>query len=147
MAKDGITTAVSTNEYSRPIKLNGQPFSTTPDLHFALLVLRDNSNPSSLWIDASCPDQNDRFEKDEQLRIMPLIYINATRVLVWLGEDEESVDLHAAAEIISHFSMKKREVQWKAQSIAKKEPLTDSQTWLQEWAHCDRHNGPEYASG
>ncbi|TGO26712.1 hypothetical protein BPAE_0054g00200 [Botrytis paeoniae] len=147
MAKGGITTVVSTNECRRPIKLNGQPFSITPNLHSALLVLRDNSNPSSLWIDAICLDQNDPFEKDEQLRVMHLIYINATRVLVWLGEDERSVDLHAAAEIISHFSMKKRELKWNAQSIAKKEPSADSQAWLQEWVGCDWHTGPEYASG
>ncbi|TGO43798.1 hypothetical protein BCON_0854g00010 [Botryotinia convoluta] len=130
-----------------PIKLNGQPFNITPNLHSALHVLRDNSSPPSLWIDAICLDQNDPFEKDKQLRIMHLIYMNATRVLVWLGEDDKSVDLHAAAEIVSHFRMKRRELQRKAQSIAEKEPSADSQAWLQKWVDCDWHTGPEYVSG
>ncbi|TGO41012.1 hypothetical protein BHYA_0028g00540 [Botrytis hyacinthi] len=133
--------------YRRPIKLNGQPFNITPNLHSALHVLRDNSSSSSLWINAICLDQNDPSEKDKQLQIMYLIYMNATRVLVWLGEDDKSVDLHAAAEIISHFRMKKRKLQRKSQSIAEKEPSADFQVWLQKWVNCDWHTGPEYVSG
>ncbi|TGO11396.1 hypothetical protein BTUL_0110g00070 [Botrytis tulipae] len=74
---------------------------------------------------------------------MHLIYMNATRVLVWLGEDDKSVDLYAAAEIISHFRMRKRELQRKAKSIAEHEPLAD----FQKWVNCDWHTGPEYVSG
>ncbi|KAF7938340.1 hypothetical protein EAE99_002012 [Botrytis elliptica] len=144
---EALSYAWGESEDTVPIKLNGQPFNITTNLHSALLVLRDNSNPPSLWIDAICLDQNDPSEKDKQLRIMHLIYMNATRVLVWLGADDKSVDLHAAAEIISHFRMKKRELQRKAQSIAEKEPSADFQVWLQKWVNCDWHTGLEYVSG
>lgn len=122
LTKGVIMTKFSTNEYHKPITLNGQPFSITPNLHSALLVLRDNPKPPSLWIDAICLDQNDLFEKDKQLRIMHLIYMNTTRVLAWLGEDDKSVDLPAAAKIISHFRMKTREFPRKVQPIDGKEP-------------------------
>ncbi|KAF7949487.1 uncharacterized protein EAE97_002996 [Botrytis byssoidea] len=134
---------ISTNKYRRPIKLNGQPFSITPNLHSALLVLRDNPNPAPLWIDAISIDQNDLFEKDTQPRIMHLIYMNATR----LGEDDKSLDLNAAAEIISHFEMKSGELRRKAESIAQKEPSADLQAWLQNWVDSDWHTGLEYVSG
>ncbi|KAA8569811.1 hypothetical protein EYC84_002154 [Monilinia fructicola] len=129
------------------IKLNGQPFAITPNLHSALLVLRDNPNPPSLWIDAICLDQNDPFEKDKQLRIMHLIYMNATRVIIWLGEDDKSVDLHAAAEIVSHFRTKKRKLEKEIRSIAKGESSADSGVWLKEWVDSDWRTGPEYTPG
>ncbi|THV52373.1 hypothetical protein BGAL_0081g00240 [Botrytis galanthina] len=119
---EALSYAWGESENTVPIKLNGQPFSITPNLHSALLVLRDNPNPAPLWIDAISIDQNDLFEKDMQLRIMHLIYMNATRLLVWLGEDDKSLDLHAAAEIISHFKMKSGELRRKAKSIAQKAP-------------------------
>ncbi|KAF7893173.1 uncharacterized protein EAF02_000711 [Botrytis sinoallii] len=100
-----------------------------------------------MWIDAICIDQNDLFEKDTQLRVMHLIHTNATRVLVWLGEDDKTVDLHAATEIISHFKMKSGELRRKAKSIAQKEPSADLQVWLQKWVDGDWHTGPEYISG
>lgn len=127
LTKGVIMTKFSTNEYHKTIRLNGQPFSITPNLYSALLVLRDNPKPPSLWIDAICLDQNDPFEKDKQLRIMHLIYMNTTRVLVWLGEDDKSVDLPAAAKIISHFRMKNREFPRKVQSIYEKESSADFQ--------------------
>ncbi|TGO66976.1 hypothetical protein BOTNAR_0050g00100 [Botryotinia narcissicola] len=138
---------ISTNKCRRPIKLNGQLFSITPNIHSALLFLRDTPNPAPLWIDTISIDQNDLFEKDTQLRIMHLIYMNATRVLVWLGEDDKSLDLHAAAEIISHFKMKSGELRRKAKSIAQKEPSADLQAWLQNWVDSDWHTGLEYVSG
>ncbi|TEY44696.1 hypothetical protein BOTCAL_0346g00110 [Botryotinia calthae] len=69
--------------------------------------------------------------------------MNATRVLVWLGEDDKSVDLPAAAKIISHFRIKKRELQRKVQSIDAKEPSAD----FQEWADRNWNVWQGYASG
>ena len=41
-----------------------------------------------LWIDAICIDQDNLSERDQQVSIMPQIYSNTRRNLVWLGEDD-----------------------------------------------------------
>ncbi|KAI0839750.1 heterokaryon incompatibility protein-domain-containing protein [Hypoxylon sp. FL0890] len=39
-----------------------------------------------IWIDAICINQQDRAEKENQVKLMDKIYANATTVKVWLGE-------------------------------------------------------------
>ncbi|KAF7897291.1 hypothetical protein EAF00_005519 [Botryotinia globosa] len=82
--------------------LNGKPFYITSNLHSALLAIRRNNVTSQLWIDAICIDQNDNAEKEKQLRIMHQIYKNATNVRVWLGSDDQSVDIRAGLSLMSH---------------------------------------------
>ncbi|KAM3086778.1 hypothetical protein ACMFMG_000901 [Clarireedia jacksonii] len=88
-----------------PVIVNGQSFYIIPNLHSALHAIRHNDgNAFSLpfWIDAICIDQDDEVEKEQQLKIMHLIYKNATNVRIWLGSDDQSVDVRAASTLISH---------------------------------------------
>jgi hypothetical protein len=70
----------------------------TPNLHAALVQLRDHTFPRILWIDAICINQADDDEKALQIRSMAMIYGMASCVLVWLGEAANGSD--HALEII-----------------------------------------------
>lgn len=43
-----------------------------------------------IWVDALCINQDDLAERGSQISIMNLIYQSAQKVLVWLGEADES---------------------------------------------------------
>jgi hypothetical protein len=66
---------------------------------------------------------------------MHQIYKNATDVLIWLGDDDQSVDIRAAIGIISHFSEK-------IQQLFSPNSLDPTEVVKSEW-----HTGPEYSSG
>ncbi|KAH8687936.1 heterokaryon incompatibility protein-domain-containing protein [Tricladium varicosporioides] len=55
-----------------------------------LIVFRNSSSDRLLWVDAVCINQSDGAEKTHQVGMMFQIYQNATRVLSWLGEPDES---------------------------------------------------------
>ncbi|KAF1975377.1 heterokaryon incompatibility protein [Bimuria novae-zelandiae CBS 107.79] len=64
----------------------------TQNLTQALPELVRNSKTGYLWIDQLCINQSDPGEKAHQVSIMSRIYKAASRVLVWLGpEDDHSV--------------------------------------------------------
>ncbi|OOF90633.1 hypothetical protein ASPCADRAFT_519058, partial [Aspergillus carbonarius ITEM 5010] len=77
---------------SRSIILNGCPFPITESLHTALLHLRDSQLDRVLWVDAICINQADDGEKSKQIPLMRMIYAQARRVVVWLGESQEYGD-------------------------------------------------------
>lgn len=62
--------------------------SITPNLFEALLRLRSDDTPRTLWIDALCINQDDLQEKAQQVAHMGRVYSGASQVVVWLGEDE-----------------------------------------------------------
>lgn len=66
---------------------NGQNFAIRPNLFHALRRLRYRTKPRLLWIDAICIDQDNADEKNLQIPLMRSIYMSASQVLVWLGEE------------------------------------------------------------
>lgn len=74
----------------RNITLDGQTFSVTKNLAAALRDLRQRNSRRVLWVDAVCIDQSNIQERGSQVAQMNLIYINATRVLVWLGRESST---------------------------------------------------------
>lgn len=60
-------------------------------LHGALKQLRHGCNHRLIWADAICINQTDDEEKSCQVRLMRKIYQRATRVVIWLGNDDEMV--------------------------------------------------------
>ncbi|KAI1131377.1 HET domain protein [Nemania abortiva] len=58
----------------------------TENLHAALLHLRDRTVPRTLWADGICINQDDDEERSCQIKLMAMIYVKATRVIVWLEE-------------------------------------------------------------
>jgi hypothetical protein len=60
-------------------------FKITVSLHAALLALRSTKRVRYLWADAICINQKDDLEKNGQIQQMRHIYMEAARVIVWLG--------------------------------------------------------------
>jgi hypothetical protein len=54
----------------------------------ALVALRDPTEPTHVWVDAICIDQEDALEKSAQAARMLKIYEKAQSVAVWLGEPD-----------------------------------------------------------
>ena len=74
------------------IFLNGRSFSVTRNLHSALQHIRERKRGVSLWIDAICINQNDNEERGHQIAHMRSIYYRARRVMIWLGEADDTSD-------------------------------------------------------
>lgn len=69
--------------------VDGAQLSVTRNLHAALLRLRDPALDRILWVDAICINQQDLKERAEQVQFMAMVYVCASRVLVWLGEEAQ----------------------------------------------------------
>ncbi|CAO2653288.1 Nn.00g026990.m01.CDS01 [Neocucurbitaria sp. VM-36] len=74
-------------EYSFPTCTT---LEVTSNLHCALLHLRNEDSPRTLWIDAICINQQDAAERGDQVRRMRHIYSLASRVVVWLGPEADT---------------------------------------------------------
>jgi Heterokaryon incompatibility protein (HET) len=75
------------------IECYGLKFRITANAEAALRRLRYRCCPRTLWIDAICINQTSIPEKNTQLRLMADIYRKARRVIIWLGEGSEMLDL------------------------------------------------------
>ena len=69
-----------------------QNFTVTANLSNALRRLRLDNEPRRLWIDAICINQNDALERSHQVSFMQSVYRSAERTLIWLGEDDGTVE-------------------------------------------------------
>lgn len=75
------------------IAVNGQHAEVRYNLNAALFQLRHQTEPRVVWIDAICIDQRNDSEKSEQVQLMARIYSQASKAIIWLGEDDEYVDI------------------------------------------------------
>ncbi|OJD37910.1 het-domain-containing protein [Diplodia corticola] len=64
-----------------------------PNLHGALMRLRDPVDTLLLWIDAICINQSDNREKSSQIPRMSDIFNEAKKVCIWLGPTEDESNL------------------------------------------------------
>lgn len=71
----------------RQITLNGYNFPVTSNLYCALRHLRYADKERRLWVDAICLNQNNMREKSVMVQRMHLVYDQANRTLVWLGDE------------------------------------------------------------
>jgi len=76
----------------KSISINDHNLTVTVNLYGALSRLRHTSIERVLWVDAICINQNDTFEKEQQIRIMAKIYALASQVVVWLGDAADNSD-------------------------------------------------------
>ena len=73
------------------IQLHDAELGLTTSLYHALRRLRMPNQSRHVWVDQICIDQSNLDERSQQIRFMNSIYWNASRVLVWLGEDKQKV--------------------------------------------------------
>lgn len=68
----------------------------TANLAEALQQIRRPHESRNIWIDAVCINQEDQTEREQQVRMMSVIYSKAVGVLVWLGcpPDYKEAELH-----------------------------------------------------
>jgi Heterokaryon incompatibility protein (HET) len=74
-----------------PILCNGKQLSVTRSLWAALRRFRPSQERRTLWADAICINQQDIQERADQIQIMRQIYEGATHVIIWLGEETDSM--------------------------------------------------------
>jgi hypothetical protein len=74
------------------IHIGEDDLPVTRNLHAALSHVRNFSFERVIWVDAICIDQKNTEEKTQQIQIMAMIYGQANRVLVWLGEAADNSD-------------------------------------------------------
>lgn len=74
------------------ININGQDFNVRPNLEAALRHLRRTDRTRMLWADAICINQKNIPERNYHVSIMSLIYRQAERVVVWLGEASDTTE-------------------------------------------------------
>ncbi|KAK1827172.1 heterokaryon incompatibility protein-domain-containing protein [Podospora conica] len=72
-------------ENTTPIQVDNAILHIGRNLRSALLHLRDEEQPRTLWVDAACINQKDLDERSTQVPLMGDIYTKATRAIAWLG--------------------------------------------------------------
>jgi len=87
MMKISLKYSSETSEESKSID-----FPVNKNLHDALRALRKSDVSRTLWNDATCINQNDGEEKDQQIKYMRDIYLFASQVVIWLGPKHDAQD-------------------------------------------------------
>ncbi|KAH7090323.1 heterokaryon incompatibility protein-domain-containing protein [Paraphoma chrysanthemicola] len=82
---DGIDT--------RTLLLQGVNIPVAVSLHDALRAVRRREEDIFVWVDALCIDQQNKEEKNRQIRLMGQIYSRATSVAIWIGPEFENSEL------------------------------------------------------
>lgn len=72
-----------------PIQVDGKLVKIFPNLYHALLQCHKSYAGVWLWVDAICIEQSCFPEREAQVGIMDQIYQNATKVIVWLGQEKQ----------------------------------------------------------
>ena len=70
------------------LEVDCMPLAITSNLSLALRYLRYANRSRDLWIDAVCINQDSPEDKSREVRKMRQIYSSASRVLIWLGEED-----------------------------------------------------------
>jgi len=69
--------------------IGNRPLGITKNLKCAMMNLRHTRFFRPVWVDALCINQTDDDEKNGQIPLMRDIYETATKVVIYLGEDED----------------------------------------------------------
>jgi hypothetical protein len=75
-----------------PIYVDGTLFSATKNLKIALQYIRKTDRDEVMWVDAVCINQNDIDERNNQVSLMGILYSEASHVIIWLGEADDTTD-------------------------------------------------------
>ncbi|KAL9034023.1 MAG: hypothetical protein Q9180_005635 [Flavoplaca navasiana] len=119
------------NNFSRAIYVHTEGEQTllavTQNLHNALQQLRKTSSPRTLWVDATCINQSDVEERNQQVARMADIYESAAKVLIWIGPaaDNSGLAIKALKKLAS-----KIHVDWKLFSISAASEDDVGSEWL-----------------
>ncbi|KAI4160230.1 MAG: hypothetical protein LQ342_005942 [Letrouitia transgressa] len=82
------------------IKCGSTTLGLNHSLSSALKRFRHKSAHRTLWADAVCINQYDTSEKNQQVRLMRIIYRKARRILVWLGDEDVPSNFSSLVQIM-----------------------------------------------
>ncbi|KAL6708378.1 hypothetical protein ACN47E_002641 [Coniothyrium glycines] len=94
---EAISYVWGTDVKTHSIACNGAVIAITANLHGVLRRVRLAHQARRLWADSVCIDQGDLREKGHQVANMAHIYESATRVLVYMGHDDDGYGAHLEA--------------------------------------------------
>ncbi|CAG8949825.1 hypothetical protein HYFRA_00004150 [Hymenoscyphus fraxineus] len=92
------------------VNCDGASKSLDYNINAFLHELRKRGELGPFWFDVLSIDQKDDEEKRRTIGIMDEIYRNAEEVIVWLGEDDKSVNMEAASDLTQILSYNKSEL-------------------------------------
>ena len=117
-----------------------QRLRITQSLAAALRHLRHEREARTLWVDAICINQNSIPERNQQVPLMSDIYRRATRVLAWLGPEEDG-----SSHALEYMKLLASSVvvDWGAFSIKKSPSYTGDLHWLDSTSPVLRIPKPE----
>jgi len=72
---------------------SGKEISITRNLEAVLIRFRQSTQPRRLWVDGICMNQQDLGERSQQVKLMGRIYREASKVLIWLGDEDQDTEL------------------------------------------------------
>jgi len=102
-----------TAEQLHLVKVSNKHINITPSLYVVLKQLRHSSQPRTLWVDAICINQDDLYEKSQQVPQMAEIYRRATSVLIWLGlQRSRSEDAFRMLSILARLWISREVKNW-----------------------------------
>ena len=104
--------------FCKSIRCDGRILPITQNLYDALRRLRQASRSRLFWIDAICINQLDTGERNHQVGLIRSIYMRASQVVPWLGEEDEHTKI--AFDLIQKLSTNAKylEVTFKADPSA-----------------------------
>jgi hypothetical protein len=100
--------------------------SVGPNLLEILFHLRRLDTVRALWIDAICINQNDPFEKGEQVRRMYDIFKSADRTVIWLGQASDNST--EALQALEHLG---KQLEYTSDDYFLPAPNASEQDWWQ----------------
>jgi len=68
------------------IEIDKKSIDITNSLNKAICRLRSEKDSVMLWVDQICINQQDKAEKEAQIKLMSLIYSRALNTVIWLGD-------------------------------------------------------------
>jgi hypothetical protein len=81
------------------VSSNGQRLYITRNGEMAMRYLRRPDKPIPIWIDALCINQSSIAERNHQVALMADIYRTARRVIIWLGEGDNT---YLGRNVVTH---------------------------------------------
>ncbi|KAL1649111.1 hypothetical protein SLS58_001683 [Diplodia intermedia] len=86
---EAVSYVWGSTEFTKPIQSNGHELLVTASVETLLRQLRFLDVPRRLWIDGICVNQLDLAERSSQVLMMKTIFSAPSRVLIWVGEEDE----------------------------------------------------------
>jgi hypothetical protein len=76
----------------QPLNCAGSTLLVTANVKNFLSYFCTQAEPQYIWIDGLCINQTDISEKNHQVGFMKSVYTKASKVVIWLGESNDSIN-------------------------------------------------------